>query len=53
MKVEGDLGDQVILTDFPDWVRTPHDMVDGNTYNVWNHTSPPAQLLIDTRVIVA
>lgn len=53
LRVEGTTGDQVTLNDLADWTLNPNDMVDGNTYSVWNHTSAQAQLLIDSRVIVA
>ena len=53
LRVEGNAGDQVRLTGIADWARASNDMVDGNTYAVWNHSSIKAQLLIDTRVVVA
>ncbi len=51
--MEGIPGDRVRVNDLADWPPNPNDMVDGNTYNVWNHTSAQAQLLIDSRVIMA
>jgi len=40
--------------DLADWTRTSNDMIaDGNSYGVWNHTTSFAQMLIDTRVVVA
>ena len=53
LRIEGDAGDQVNLSNLGSWALAGNDMVDGNTYDVWNHTSANAQLLIDTRVIVA
>jgi len=54
LRVQGDAGDQVILADLASWTKTSNDMVaDGANYGVWNHNTALAQLLIDTRVIVA
>jgi hypothetical protein len=53
LRIEGNAGDRVNLSNLGSWALAGNDMVDGNTYDVWNHTSANAQLLIDTRVIVA
>ena len=54
LRIEGNTGDQVNLSNLGNWALAGNDMVDGNTsYDVWNHTSANAQLLIDIRVIVA
>lgn len=53
LRMEGDAGDKVILSGLANWTLAGNDMVDGNTYCVWNHISASAQLLIDNRVMVA
>ncbi|NBS64960.1 MAG: hypothetical protein EBT33_11525 [Betaproteobacteria bacterium] len=53
LRVEGNTGDRVNLSEIADWVRAGNDMVDGNTYGVWNHVSAKAQLLISQNVTVS
>lgn len=54
LRVDGNSGDQVIVSDLANWTRATNNMVaDGNTYGVWNHATSLAQILIDTRVVVA
>jgi hypothetical protein len=54
LRIEGNAGDRVNLSNLANWNRASNDMVaDGNTFGVWNHATSSAQLLIDTRVLVA
>jgi hypothetical protein len=54
LRLEGDTGDTVIVSDLGNWTRSSNDMLaDANQYGVWNHVSARAQLLIDTRVLLA
>jgi Ca2+-binding RTX toxin-like protein len=51
LQVQGDAGDRVVLTDVANWTQLTganSTFVDGSkTYNVWNHNTSGAQLLID------
>ncbi len=54
LRIDGNSGDQVALAGLATWTRSTNPMTtDGTTYfDVWNHNSSAAQLLINTQVSV-
>lgn len=54
LRVEGNGGDQVVVSDLANRTRAANSMVaDGSTDGVWNHSTSLAQMRIDSRVVVA
>jgi hypothetical protein len=52
LRLEGNAGDTVDLSDFANWTRASNEMVDGSNFAVWNHNSALAQLLISPALAV-
>jgi Ca2+-binding RTX toxin-like protein len=51
--IEGDAGDSVQLADFSDWSYSGETLsFEGQSYQVWNHGTQQAQLLIDSQLTV-
>jgi hypothetical protein len=52
LRLEGNAGDTVDLSDFANWTRASNEVVDGSNFAVWNHNSALAQLLISPALAV-
>lgn len=54
LRIDGNSGDQVVLGSLADWTRSTNPMTtDGTTFfDVWNHNSSGAQLLINSQITV-
>ncbi len=55
LMISGDADDKVVLTDLASWTQQSSSTFtrDGQTYNVWNHNTANAQLLIDQDILLS